>query len=107
MSTIHVLLISNDHILELDSLKNELTGLDLNGATVTVTLVDAEGAQVGGEVWPKTMAYVAETDGVYRCTLPYTLALTPAARYVARITANAGNGLRAHWELECVARTRN
>ena len=107
MSTIHVLLISNDHILELDSLKNELTGLDLNGATVTVTLVDAAGAQVGGEVWPKAMTYVAETDGVYRCTLPYTLALSASGRYTARITANAGNGLRAQWDMECVARTRN
>ena len=107
MSTIHVLLISNDHILELDSLKNELTGLDLNGAAVTVTLLDAEGTKVAGEVWPKAMAYVAGSDGLYRCTLPYTLTLTASGRYTARITANAGNGLRANWELECVARTRS
>ena len=106
MSTIHVLLISNDHILELDSLKNELTGLDLNAASVAVTLVDAAGAEVGGEVWPKAMGYAPDSDGVYRCTLPYTLALSASARYTARITANAGNGLRAYWELECVARAR-
>lgn len=106
MSTINILYIGNDNLLEIAGLKNELTGLDLNGATVTVTLLDADGAEVGGEVWPKALDYVTGSDGIYRCTLPYTLSLTAGRRYTTQITADAGNGLRALWELECVARAR-
>ena len=106
MSNIHVLYRSNDHVLELRGLKNELTGAALNSATVTVTLVDATGAQVSGDTWPKTMSYVTSSSGNYRCTLGYALSLTEDARYTAQITANAGSGLRAYWEMECVARNR-
>lgn len=104
MSTIHVLNRSNDHILELRGLKNELTGAALTSATVTVTLVDSEGAEVAGDTWPKPMTHVA--DGTYRCTLVYGLTLAVDGRYTAQITANAGAGLRARWDMECVARDR-
>lgn len=106
MSNIHILYRSNDQILELRGLKNELTGAALNAATVTVTLVNSAGAQVAGDTWPKTMAYVTGSSGTYRCTLVYGLTLAEDGRYTAQITANAGNGLRAYWELECVARNR-
>lgn len=106
MSNIHVLYVSNDHVLEVSGLKNELTGAALNGATVTATLVDDTGADVGGDDWPKTMNYVASSAGVYRCSLSYAMTLTAGSRYEARITADAGNGLRAYWTMECVARDR-
>lgn len=107
MSTIHVLHVGNDHVLEVAGLRNELTGAALNSATVTVTLVDSAAAEVTGDTWPKTMSYVSGSDGVYRATLVYGLGLTAGARYTARITADAGNGLRAYWEMECVARPRS
>jgi hypothetical protein len=106
MSNIHVLHVGNDAILEVQNLKNELSGASLNAATVTVTLVDADGEQVTGDTWPKTMAYVAGSNGTYRCTLVYGLGLVDGERYTAQITANAGAGLRAVWDMECVARPR-
>jgi hypothetical protein len=103
MSTIHVLNRGNDHVLELRGLKNEVTGAPLTSATVSVTLVDSTGAQVTGDTWPKTMSHVA--GGTYRCTLVYGLALVLDGRYTAQITADAGPGLRALWDL-FVARDR-
>lgn len=106
MSTIQTLLIGNDTIFEVDRLKDELTGSFKNAATVTVTLVDADGAQVAGDTWPKTLDYVTGSSGVYRATLPYTLDLEENARYDAQVSVNAGAGLRAAWTVECVARKR-
>lgn len=106
MSNIHVLYVANDHILEVRALKNELTGAALNSATVTVTLVDADGADVTGDDWPKTLSHVANSAGVYRATLSHAMTLAEDGRYTARITADAGNGLRAYWEMECVGRER-
>lgn len=107
MSTIQILYVGNDTILEIDRLKNELTGAYLNSATVTVTLRDEAGAEVAGDTWPKTMAYLAGSNGVYRATLPHTLALTASQRVTAAISVDAGAGLVAAWDVECVARVRN
>lgn len=107
MSNVHILLDNNDSILEVDGLKNELTGAYLNSATVTVTLKDAAGANVTGDTWPKALAYLALSNGTYRATLLYSLALTAGSRYTATIIADGGAGLRAEWTLECVCRARN
>lgn len=106
MSNIQTLYIGNDTIFEVERLKDELTGSYVDDATVTVTLTDADGASVAGDTWPKSLAYVSGSSGVYRATLPYTLELTENARYDANVTANAGAGLRSAWTVECVARKR-
>lgn len=106
MSTIHVLYRGNDHILELRGLKNELTGAALDAATVSVTLVDSAGAAVLGDDWPKTLSAVTGSPGTYRCTLGYAMTLAEDGRYTAQISVNAGNGLRARWDMACVARDR-
>ncbi len=106
MSTIHVLHIANDHLLELQELIDTLTGIPLSTAAVTVTVVDAQGLPVLGEVWPKPMAAVAGSPGTYRATLVNTLVLAKDKRYTARITADAGAGLKARWDMDCVARVR-
>lgn len=107
MSNVDVLYIGNDAILELRGLENDLTGQFLNAATVTATLTDATGTQIAGAAWPMTLAYVAASDGTYRATLPYTLALTPNEKVTAAISVDAGSGLRAFWALEFVARRRS
>lgn len=107
MSNIHILLDNNDSILEVDGLKNELTGVFLNAATVTVTLKDAAGADVAGDTWPKTLNYLAASNGTYRATLLYSLTLTAGSRYTAVITADGGAGLHAEWAMDCVCRARN
>lgn len=106
MSNVNILYTGNDTVIEVAGLKNEVTGAFLNSAAVTATLVDAEGDQVAGETWPKTLTYVTGSDGIYRATLPYTMSLVPSGRYVAQISVNAGAGLRASFALPCVARPR-
>jgi hypothetical protein len=106
MSNIALLYVGNDSVLAID-LRNDLTGADINDATVTVRLRDSMGTDVDGETWPKNLAYVAGSGGIYRVTLPYSLEITPGGRYFAVIVADAGAGLRAEWTVECVGRMRN
>lgn len=106
MSNIQTLYVGNDTILEVGSLKNELTGAFLNSAAVTVTVTDMSGVEVSGDTWPKTMAYLTGSDGVYRATLLHGLALVAGTRYQAEVAADAGTGLYASWTIDCVARDR-
>lgn len=106
MSNIQTLYVGNDTILEIDNLKNELTGAFLTAASVTVTLKDSTGANVIGDTWPKTLTYLASSNGVYRCTLLHALALVAGRRYTAVIVADGGAGLYASFTVDCVARTR-
>ena len=107
MSNIHILYTDNDTVLEVDSLRNDVTGDFMNGADVSVTLLDSTGSQVAGDTWPKSLIYVVGSRGVYRVTLGYALSLTANGRYTAQIVADAGPGLRASWNMDCVARARN
>lgn len=106
MSTVETLFIGNDSVIEVAALKNELSAGDINTATVTVRLQEVTGENVAGQLWPITMLYVPNSSGIYRATLPYTLPLIPNKRYVATIVADAGPGLRAEWDMQCVARSR-
>lgn len=105
--TIAVLYQANDMLIELAGLKNGLDDTYYNAATVQVTLRDAAGAEVaGGPAWPQALTYVAGSNGVYRAVLDDSITLVPDARYSAIVTADAGNGLKARWELPCVCRVR-
>lgn len=107
MSTIQLLYVGNDTVLELERLKNDLTGEYVNEATVSVTLVEHDGVVVAGDTWPKAMPYVPGSEGAYRTILSAGLALVANRKYEARITVDAGNGLRAAWTVACVARVRS
>lgn len=107
MSNITILYVGSDNVIEVAGLQNELSGAFLNSVTVTVTLKDAAGSNVTGDSWPKTMTYLTGSNGVYRATLGYALSLTAGIRYTATIAANGGAGLRAQWDIECIARSRN
>lgn len=99
-------LVGNDNVLTVDELKNDVSGEYINGAVVTVTLVDSDGNNVAGDTWPKTLPYVAASNGKYRATLKDTLSLTHNSEYMAKVAADAGTDLQGYWELELVARTR-
>lgn len=106
MSTVVELLMGNDMVLQVDDLRDEISGAYLNAATVTVTLTDALGGSVGGATWPMTLTHVTGTDGTYRAALPYSLQLTANARYRATLNVNAGPGLVAQRVMPLVARQR-
>ena len=106
MSGIHILYLGNNSIVDVTGLRNENTGAFVNDADLSMTLLDKTGAQVGGANWPVPFRYLDESNGVYRATLPHTLAIAEGERYVARVVANATLGLRAQWDMLCVGRTR-
>lgn len=100
------LYVGNDNVLEVDGLKNAVADTYINNATVSVILVDKNGEQVEGDTWPKTMDYVADSDGKYRCTLKDTLSLSPMEAYTATITADGGADLKGYWEFALRSATR-
>ncbi len=96
----------NDNLVELDALKNAATGAYLNTATVTLTAIrDAAGATVSGETFPKTMAYVAASDGKYQAVVDKAIAIVAGQAYTAIIDV-AASGLDGHWELPLVCQAR-
>ena len=78
----------------------------INNATVSVTLKDRAGADVAGESWPLAMNYVAGSNGVYRATLAFALALQDGKPFTAEIIADGGLGLRGGWSFPLKARLR-
>lgn len=100
------LFIGNDNRLLLTGLQNKASGSYINDATPTVTLVDKDGADVSGAVGV-ALGYIASSSGNYAGTLPDTLSLTEYAHYTAKVTADAGAGLKGYWELavQAVRRT--
>lgn len=100
------LYIANDHVLELNGLKDAVTGSYINSATVTAVLKDQVGNQVPGQTWPLTLSYVSGSNGIYRGTLENTLSLTPGVRYVAEITVSGAGIPDSQFVLNVVAAKR-
>lgn len=92
-----VLYIGNSTVLELRDLKNSVTDTADTGATVTVTLVDDQGAQVSGQSWPLLMPHVSA--GTYRGIMSSSLALVEGAEYVGQIDATGSGGEIGHFEV--------
>jgi len=101
------LFINNDNVLEADQLKNTVTKLNLNNASATVTVaLAATSANISGETWPLTLAYVTGSSGKYRATLADTLVVTENAKYIGTLIIDAGGGLRGQWVLPIIVRDR-
>ena len=96
----------NDNLLELLQLKDVVGDTFVNSASVDVTLVDKDGVEVPGQVWPLVMLYVTLSDGEYRATLVDTLSLIPDDLYTAIIEVDDGPGRAAHWKFPIRAETR-
>ena len=95
----------NTSIIELSELKDSLTVVYLNSATVIVTLLDDYGEEVGGQVWPLAMDYVTDSDGTYRATLSSGLDLVANKKYKAVMQATfAGN--TAQWRCNVFSKVR-
>jgi hypothetical protein len=64
-----VLWVGNTNIVRVRKLQDVLSGVYLNSADVRVTVLDEAGEQVSGELWPKSMGYIAGSDGGYQIAL--------------------------------------
>lgn len=96
----------NDNLIELDGLTNAATDAYLNSATVTLTkIMDSLGATVTGDTFPKSMSYVAASNGKYQASVDKLLALTAGAAYTAVIDASY-SGIDGHWEIPLLCGVR-
>jgi hypothetical protein len=104
----NVLLIANDNSLELNGLRNAITGEFVNGATVVAMLMGMHGEAL---MQPMPIPYVADSEGCYRVVLFVSpqgddgLALQHDQHYKLQIAAQ-GNGLNAFWEAIIKAQIR-
>ena len=105
MSATLLAYVDNDNQLRIDGLR-DADDTYINDATVICTgVVDADGNPVSGDSFPKTLTYVADSDGDYRGTLQQTLALEAGESYTATITVDGG-GFQAQFEVPFTARAR-
>lgn len=98
-----ILYSNNDMLVELEGLKNAITGAHINNATVTVT-VQRAGTDVEGATFPITMDYVSGTRGVYRGVVPAALEVSEGET-VDVIVSVSGGGLVA--EFKCPAKVKD
>ena len=95
------LYIDNSNVIELRALTNSVTGVVDTGATVTVTILDASGAEVAGQVWPAAMSH--DSGGTYRATLESDLVFVNAGRYVAKVNAVGSGAEIGEWNCRVIA----
>lgn len=98
--------VANTNLLELSGLQDAIDDSYINDATVTATLKDSAGADVGGITWPLTLAYVDGSDGDYRAVLVAALELANRGHYTAVIEVDAGEDRVGHYEFPFRAATR-
>lgn len=98
------LYVGNTNVIELQGLKNSVTGTTDTAATVEVTLKDGAGVEIAGQSWPASMVH--DADGTYRATLEDDLSLRKGGRYFAYVTATGSGGEVGNWVGECIASIR-
>lgn len=89
------LYILEDNVVEMNGLTDAITGEYINDATVTFSLKDASD-NVVSSLSGVSMAYVTDSNGIYRGTIPDTADISDGRIYYVEITAVAGdrNGFR-------------
>jgi hypothetical protein len=100
------LLVGNSNVVELQNLTNQVTELHDAGATVTLTLFDASGEEVAGEIWPLTMAYDAGEE-TYRVTMDDEIAIVAGRFYDAEVRAEGSGQEVGKWVVRLRAQERS
>lgn len=96
----------NDTLLELTGLKDEAADTFVNDATVTARVKTQGGVDVAGQSWPLTLAYLAESDGIYQGVLEAALDVDINDRLNVEVTVAAPGSLEAFFKIPAVVRQR-
>lgn len=97
-----VLYQSNDQTIEVDKIRDRLTGNYLNAATVTATLYDSAGSAVTG-LNALALAYVAASNGKYRGNVEDSFAPALGDDYEIHFNGQEGSTV-FHREIPCSVR---
>ena len=98
--------IGSDQTLSVSGLRDPITGLYVNTATVRATMYDALGVQVAGQTWPLVLSYATASNGNYSGILEDGRVLKDSFLYWIEIEADAGSDLIKKWRWSDVARHR-
>ena len=80
----------NDQYIEVDGIKNAVTGQFFNGGQVLATLLNPNGKQVAPEIDNLVCNYVANSNGVYRGQVANTFYQPPGTGYKLVLQIAAG-----------------
>lgn len=99
--------LESDQLLQIDGLRDPVTGNYVNTAVISVTMYEADGiTTVTGQTWPLVLSYVATSNGNYNGLLQDDRVLVDGQIYWIEIVANAGGDLIKTWRWHDVARYR-
>ncbi|GMQ79404.1 MAG: hypothetical protein BMS9Abin02_1992 [Anaerolineae bacterium] len=98
MSDIQLWLKDNDMVIELASVTDKITGQLIDDATITATLKDSVGADVGGIAWPQTIDFTG-TSGLYQKTIDKSVVIVDGDGYTLIVDLSTPGGTDAHWEI--------
>ena len=98
------LFVDNSGVAELRNLRDSITGVLDDSASVALTIFDADGAEVAGETWPVSMTSTGA--GLYRRLLPASLVLSAKAKYTALAVATSSTGAIGSWRCQVIAEDR-
>ena len=105
-----IVFLDNDNFVEVNGLKDAISGSFLNAASVTVHVRDTSGVDLAdgpsGFTWPQTMVYVPNSDGIYRVTLDKSLSWVADTRYIATIISDE-SGADGQWIIDLLAKVRS
>ena len=100
-----MLYVGNTNIVELNSLKDSVTGDVDEGATVTLVVKDMGGAEVPGETYPLAMPHVS--NGNYLVNLDSGLGIEACQNYQLCVTAlGSSPDSVGYWEHVTTAEVR-
>jgi hypothetical protein len=102
----NVIYYKNDMVLKYTAMRNPLTDLPINDATVTAIVKTKTGQNVAGQSWPLTLSYVAGSDGEYQGILESLLEIQIGQRVDVEITITAPGGLDGFLRLNTEVRQR-
>ena len=97
--------VNNDNTIEVNSLRNTLTNVTDNSASVELTIADLEGTPVSGQTWPLILQNIA--PGRYVTTVGVSVVIEEEQDYLAVIVVTGSAGEYANWRLTCRAKRRD
>lgn len=97
MSQMQQVILDSNNVVEIRGLYNSVDQAYVNDATLSCTIKDAAGTEVSGEIWPKSMPYVAASNGLYRATLADTLGVNAGEWYHLEVVATTPTSQKRKW----------
>jgi hypothetical protein len=96
----------SDALLELNGLRDAVTGDYLNVATVTASIRDLKGNLVVGAE-NIIMEHVSSSNGDYRGRISHAANFVEGKQYVAEVTAIGDADIQGYWKLSFQVRRRS